>query len=144
MIVVNTLSGAVSEYSGHDFQSITPTHGGSSDGLFAFGGDTDAGEPIVAEIRLPATLRQSTLKQQIQMVYLSMRGQGEAEFSVLGPGTQAWSYRFALRESEQTRCPVGKGIRENYMGFALRTPEGQAFTLDRIEVMTATSKTRRV
>ncbi|WP_174863863.1 hypothetical protein [Comamonas jiangduensis] len=144
MIICNTLSGAVSEYSGHDFQSIIPTHGGSSDGLFAFGGDTDAGEPIVAEIRLPATLRQSTLKQQIQMVYLSMRGQGEAEFSVLGPGAQAWSYRFALRDSEQTRCPVGKGIRENYMGFALRTPEGQAFTLDRIEVMTAASKTRRV
>lgn len=143
-ITLNTLTGAVSEYTRHDFQSLTPSHGGSATGLYAFGGDTDAGEPIVAEIRLPAMLRESTLKQSIEMVYLSMRGQGEAEFSVLGPGAQAWSYRFALRGSEQTRCQVGRGIRENYMGFALRTPDGQAFTLDRIEVMTAASKTRRV
>ena len=59
-------------------------------------------------------------------------------------GRKAWRYRFALRDSEQTRCPVGRGIRENYMGFGLSTPDGQAFCLDRIEVMTAKSKTRRV
>lgn len=144
MFVVNTLTGAVSEYSGHEFQSITPTHGGSAAGLFAFGGDTDHGAPIVAQLRLPATVRESTLKQSIEMVYLSMQGQGEAEFAVYGPAAQVWRYPFALRDSEQTRCPVGRGIRENYMGFGLSTPHGQAFCLDRIEVLTAKSKTRRV
>jgi hypothetical protein len=144
MFVVNTLTGAVSEYSGHEFQSITPTHGGSAAGLFAFGGDTDHGAPIVAQLRLPATVRESTLKQSIEMVYLSMQGQGKAEFAVYGPAAQVWRYRFALRDSEQTRCPVGRGIRENYMGFGLSTPDGQAFCLDRIEVLTAKSKTRRV
>jgi hypothetical protein len=39
---------------------------------------------------------------------------------------------------------VGKGIRENYLGFGLSTPDGQAFTLDRVEVMSVKSKTRRV
>lgn len=143
-ITLNTLTGAVSEYTRHDFQSITPSHGGSATGLYALGGDTDAGLPIQSSLRLPTALQKTTLKQQIAMVYLSMQGQGEAQFTVYGAGGQAWSYPFPLRASGQTRCPVGKGIRENYLGFALSTPHGQAFTLDRIEVMTATSKTRRV
>ena len=143
-ITVNTLTGAVSEYTRHDFQSVTPSHGGSATGLYAFGGDTDAGLPIQSSLRLPVTLRENTLKQQIAMVYLSMQGQGEAEFTVLGSGGQSWSYPFALRDSGQTRCPVGKGIRENYLGFGLSTPAGQAFTLDRVEVLSVKSKTRRV
>lgn len=142
-ITLNTLTGAVSEYTGFGFQSITPTHAGSATGLYAFGGDLDVDLPIVADIGLPATLRDSTLKQAISMVYLSMRGEGSAVFTVQG-AQQNWDYTFALRASGQTRCPVGRGIRENYLGFGLSTPGGQAFTLDRVEVLTAQSKTRRV
>ena len=143
-MICNTLTGALSEYTRHDFQSITPSHGGSATGLYALGGDTDAGLPIQSSLRLPTALQKTTLKQQIAMVYLSMQGQGEAQFTVFGPGGQAWSYPFPLRESGQTRCPVGKGIRENYLGFGLRNPMGQAFTLDRVEVLNLKSKTRRV
>lgn len=57
---------------------------------------------------------------------------------------EAWRYSFPLRASGQTRCPVGRGIRENYLGFGLSNPAGQAFTLDRVEILTAASKTRRV
>ena len=143
MIVCNTLTGAVSEYTRHTFQSITPTHAGDATGLFALGGDTDAGLPIVASIKLPPTLRESTLKKNLGMVYLSMSGQGMAEFTVFGK-TQDWTYPFPLRDSGQTRCKPGGGIRENYLGFGLTTPQGQAFTLDRVEVLLLESKTRRV
>lgn len=143
MIVCNTLNGAVTEYSRHDFQSITATHGGSAAGLYAFGGDTDDGLPIVADIRLPPTLRETTLKKYLGMVYLSMSGEGCASFTVFGK-TQDWTYPFPLRDSGQTRCQVGKGIRENYLGFGLSNPQGQAFTLDRVEVLLLESKTRRV
>lgn len=142
-IVCNTLSGAVSEYTRHGFQSITPTHAGSATGLYAFGGDTDDGLPIVADIRLPPTLRDSTLKKYLNMVYLSMSGQGTAEFTVFGK-TQDWAYEFPLRDSGQTRCKPGGGIRENYLGFGLSNPQGQAFTLDRVEVLLLESKNRRV
>ena len=142
-IICNTLTGAVSEYTRHTFQSITPTHAGDATGLFAMGGDTDDGLPIVADIRLPPTLRGSTLKKHLDMVYLSMSGQGTAEFTVFGK-TQDWAYEFPLRDSGQTRCKPGGGIRENYLGFGLTTPQGQAFTLDRVEVLLLESKTRRV
>ena len=142
-IVCNTLTGAVSEYTRHAFQSITPTHAGDATGLFALGGDTDAGLPIVASIKLPPTLRDSTLKKHIGMVYLSMEGQGAADLTVFGK-TEDWTYQFPLRDSGQTRCKPGGGIRENYLGFGLTTPQGQAFTLDRVEVLLLESKTRRV
>lgn len=143
-LICNTLTGAVSEYMRHAFHSITPTHGGSATGLYEFGGDTDDGLPIVSSIRLPATLRESTLKKHIGMVYLSMQGQGEAQLTVHGPGATQWDYAFPLRASGQARCAVGRGIRENYLGFGLSNPEGQAFTLDRVEVLTHASSTRRV
>lgn len=142
-IVCNTLNGAVTEYTRHTFQSITPTHGGDATGLFALGGETDNGQPIVSSVRLPSTLRENTLKQAIEMVYLSMLGAGSARFTVHG-ASQSWDYAFPLRQSGQTRCPVGRGIRENYLGFGLSNPAGQAFTLDRVEVLNVTSKTRRV
>ena len=142
-IVCNTLSGAVTEYTRHAFQSITPTHGGSASGLYELGGDTDDGLPIVARLRLPTTLRETTLKKLMDMVYLSMHGAGTAEFTVFGKADD-WTYTFALRESGQTRSVVGRGIRENYVGFGLATPQGQAFTLDRIEVIVRESKTRRI
>lgn len=142
-IALNTLTGAVTEYDWPAWQSITPTHAGGATGLYVFGGDTDAGLPIVALLRLPSTLRESTLKHSIAMAYLSMRGQGSARFTVHG-AQQSWSYSFPLRPSGQTRCPVGRGIRENYLGFGLSTPDGQYFTLDRVEILAHASKTRRV
>lgn len=142
-IVCNTLTGAVSEYTRYAFQSITPTHGGAASGLYLLSGDTDDGQPIVAKLRLPATLRENTLKKALAMVYLSMLGSGCARFMVYGRPEQ-WDYTFPLTKDGQTRCPVGKGIRENYLGFGLSTPAGQAFTLDRIEVMEVQSKTRRI
>lgn len=142
-IVCNTLTGAVSEYTRHTFQSITPTHGGSAAGLFALEGDTDDGLPIVAEINLPATLRDDTLKAAMEAVYLSMHGEGSAEMTVFGK-VESWTYPFDLRESGQTRCKAGRGIKENYLGIGIRTPEGQAFHLDRAEVRFNKSKNRRI
>lgn len=142
-IVCNTLTGAVSEYTRYAFNSITATHGGGPTGLFELVGSTDDGLPIVADLALPATLRESTLKKIPSMVYLAMRGAGSADLVVFG-NTQNWTYRFPLRDNGQTRCPVGKGIRENYLGFGLRTPDGQAFMLDRVEVLLHESKTRRI
>ena len=143
-IACNTLNGAVSEYTRHGFQSITATHAGSAAGLYVFGGDSDNGLPIVSNVQTPSLLRDSSLKKYLSVVYLSMRGEGQAQLSVFGPHPAQWDYRFALRSSGQTRCVVGRGIRENYLGFGLSNPDGQSFTLDRVEVPVQASRTRRV
>lgn len=144
-IILNALTGAVTEYARHNFHGITPTHGGGALGLFEFGGDTDAGLPIVAQVQLPTTLRDGdTRKTSIEGVYFSMQGSGEMQLDVAGPSSTLWSYKFPVRASGQSRCQVGRGIRENYMGFGLSNPDGQHFSLDQIEVLASKSKTRRV
>ena len=143
MIILNTLSRAVSEYSDQGFQSITPTHAGAATGLFGLGGDKDGDQPIVANIQLPCVLRQDTLKKHIKAVYVSVEGSGSMQVQVAGK-TQRWQYQMPVRSSGQSRCIVGKGIRENYLGFGLSNPAGQHFKLDRIEVLEAASTTRRV
>lgn len=141
-IVFNTLAGAVTEYD-WEFQSITPTHAGDAGGLFLLGGDTDAGLPIVAEIRTPVPLRETTLKKAMELIYFSVKSAGQCQGLVFGEN-ESWRYNFPVRASGQSRCKVGRGIRENYLGFGFSNPDGQAFTIDRIEVLMHESKSRRI
>lgn len=142
-IVLNTLTGAVSEYTNFDFHSITPTHAGSATGLFAFGGDLDIGRPIVSDIRTATKLRSTTLKKAISAIYFSMLGEGVGEATVFGRAAQ-WSYEFPVRAAGQSRALTGRGIRENYLGFGFRNPGGEAFRIDRIEALTHESQNRRI
>lgn len=141
MLNINTLTGAVSEYD-TAFHSITPTHAGNHAGLFSFGGNTDAGLPIVAQVQTPKTIQTSTLKKSLELAYLAMRGTGNAEVHVMSQ-TQEWVYPFAVLPSSLSRCKLGRGIRENYLGFGFSNPSGEDFQIDRIEVVMAGSKNRR-
>ncbi len=142
-IICNTLTGAVSEYTNFAFHAVTPTHAGSATGLFAFGSDLDIDQPIVSDIRTAKKLVSSTLKKHMELVYFSMRGSGTSEMTVFGRAGQ-WSYAFPVRASGESRAVPGRGIRENYLGFGHRNPAGDAFRIDRIEVLTNESKNRRV
>lgn len=141
-IIINTLNGAVTEYDNFAFQSITATHGGGVTGLFAFGGNVDIDLPIVAVVQTPKTLRESTLKKSLEAVLFSMKGTGIGEATVFGESLQ-WPYEFPVLVSGQSRCKVGRGIRENYLGFGYRNPQGDTFKIDRIEVQMSESKNRR-
>lgn len=141
-IILNTLTGAVSEYD-TAFHGITPTHAGDITGLFAFGGDTDAGLPIVAQVQTPVTIQASTLKKSLEAAYLSMRGTGTAQVQVLGIAQQQWAYPLAVQADGVSRCKLGRGIKENYLGFGFINPDGDDFQIDRIEIVMAGSKNRR-
>jgi len=142
-IVLNTLTGAVSEYTSFAFHAVTPTHAGNATGLFAFGGNLDIDQPIVSDIRTAKRLVSSTLKKHMELVYFAMQGTGASEMTVFGKAGQ-WSYAFPVRSSGESRAVPGRGIRENYLGFGYRNPAGDAFRIDRIEVLTNESKNRRV
>lgn len=142
-IVLNTLTGAVTEYTGFGFQSITPTHAGSAAGLFQLGGDTDAGAPIVANVLTGKQLWGESLKKFIEMVYFSLKGSGTSRMTVVGESA-AYSYDFPVRPSGQSRSKPGGGIRENYLAFGYSNKDGANFQLDRIEVLVRESKNRRV
>lgn len=140
-IVVNTQTGAVSEYD-WAFDSLSPGHGASSDGLFELGGDTDAGEPIAASITTGTTLCGTNLKKRVPWVYFSMTGEGQGKLRVLG--SAVWSYLFPVRSGGQSRALPGKGIRENYLGFGFDNVAGADFRLDLLEIELVASQTRKV
>ena len=142
-IVMNTLSGAVSEYDNFAFQSITPTHGGSATGLFDLGGDTDLGLPIVANILTGKTLFGGSQKKFLDMAYLSIKGDGVGTFTVKGE-IVSYDYPVLVRQTGEGRAKPGRGIRENYLAFGYSNADGADFQLDRMEVAVEPSKTRRV
>lgn len=141
-VVMNTLTGAVTEYTGFDFDSITPTHAGSALGLYALGGNTDVGQPIVAEVRTGKAHWGTTLKKLVDLVFFAVKGTGSARCLVFGERT-SYGYNFPIEKDGESRCRPGRGIRENYLAFGMTNLNGQDFQLDRIEVSVGQSDTRR-
>lgn len=143
-IVMNTLNGAVTEYSRFAFQSITPRHAGSALGLYRLGGDTDAGELIVSKINTGARAWKSMQKKHVAAAYLALRQtSGEAIFSVGVESGSVYPYPVVLRDQGVSRATPGRGIRENFLSFGFENPEGQSFVLSGIEVDIQAS-TRRI
>jgi hypothetical protein len=141
-IAINTLTGAVSEYTGFGFQSITPTHAGSATGLFELGGNTDASLLIVSTVTTGKQLWGASLKKIARLVHFSMKGSGTSSLVVTGENA-SYSYPFPVLQTGQSRAKPGLGIRENYLAFGYSNTDGAAFQLDRMEVLVAASNTRR-
>lgn len=141
-IVLNTLNGAVTEYAGFAFDSITPTHAGSTLGLYELGGETDATQPIAAEVRTGKTHQGTALKKYVDVVFIAIKGLGSAKCSVVGEKT-SYDYTFPIERDGESRCKPGRGIRENYLAFGVSNLGGADFQLDRIEVVVETSNSRR-
>lgn len=140
---MNTLTGAVSEYTNFAFQSITPTHGGRDTGLYAFGGDLDDTTPIVSKVTTGKTLWGTALKKLMSVAHISIVGTGISTFKVYG-ATTSNEYTFDVRTPGESRVAVGRGIRENYLAFEYRNTDGADFRLDSFEITLDPSVTRRI
>lgn len=141
-IVLNTMTGAVTEYTGHDFDSVTPAHAGSALGLYAFGGDLDVAAPIVANVVTGKPHWGDTLKKYLDIVFFAIKGAGTGRMTVYGEKT-SYSYNFPIERGGESRSKPGRGIRENYLAFGFQNPDGKDFQLDRIEAVVGQSGSRR-
>lgn len=143
-IVLNTLNGAVTEYSNFDFDSITPTHTGSAFGLYALGGDSDAGTKIVGQFMTPKKDWGSSHKKLVDTAFIGIKGRGNAELLVqTEQANTPYSYSFPILAAGESRAKAGRGIRENYLAFGLKKTDGKDFQVDRFEVVLNASSNRR-
>lgn len=142
-IVMNTMTGAVSEYSAFDFQSITPTHVGSATGLFLLGGSLDIDALISARIQTGKVHWGTSLKKFLRKIFFGLKGEGTFTAHVSGENDD-YEYDFTAVETGESRAQPGRGIRETYLSFGLSNTNGQEFQLDNFEVVDTTSTTRRV
>lgn len=137
-IVVNTKSGAVTEYDWAP-QSMTSTRAGGAAGLFSLAGDTDAGAPIAGQFlsgRPP-----TTTPSRPGNVYLTMQG-ADGMLLVQGDGG-SWEYPVLQRPSGIARATPGVGIRETALALGFRNVDGADFRIERIDAELFPSKTRR-
>lgn len=141
-IVMNTLNGAVTEYD-WAFQSITPTHAGAATGLYALGGDTDAGAPITGEIRSGFYRRDKVL--MLGNAYVAMNGENDGDGVVTVQGrSDSWEYPAQARSGGVAKAKLARGIRENILCFGYRNAAGSAFHISRIDIDLVESNTRRI
>lgn len=137
-IVMNTISGAVTEYD-WAFQSLTDDHAGG-DGLYALGGDDDAGTPIAAQLHGGKPGGETI--QAVGDVFVAGSSVGEGRLIVSGLNDN-WEYPVAARTSGVGVAKPGRGIRESYLGFGYRNVDGADFRIDRIDADVTPSKNRR-
>lgn len=143
-IAINTLNGAVTEYTRHEFHSLTPTHAGAAWGLFELSGDSDSGQPIQSRVRWPERLQDTPLKKPLVCFYISGSGEGGGQMWAEARGQAGFAYDFPLRAAGVSRATVGRGLRGNYTSFGFSKPDGRVFEIDRVEAMFSPSTTRRL
>lgn len=128
-IVLNTTNAAVTEYD-WNFASLSAHHAADAAGLYALGGNTDAGAPIAASF---LTGQQGGGKKLgLGSVYVAVEGTGGGELLVAAPGG-SWAYPVTVRASGVSRAKPGRGISENYLALGWRNVFGAAFRVDRID-----------
>lgn len=143
-IVMNTLTGAVTEYRNFAFQSITPNYAGSAAGLHQLGGGLDAGALVTCRLTTGKTNDGSSKMKRADSVYLSSPDTPLAGTLTVTTNEGAYSYDFASRAPGVTRAVCGRGVRSNYFQFTVENAAGADFTLDKLEASLAEANTRRI
>jgi hypothetical protein len=135
--VVNTRTGAVTEYINFDFNSFASLGfhylGASSDGLFVLDGVDDDGQPTTAHLRSGYAQFGGSHYAGIKAAYIGMRAEAGSEvFLKIDTTTDGVRVYKAIVQNEQTtKVRLGKGLRARYYAWELVT-EGQDWDLDDI------------
>lgn len=140
-IVLNTLTGGVTEYTGFAFHAITPTHAGDATGLFLLGGDTDNTLPIVADVLTGKQIMDAAQRKRIPNLYYAVESDATSLVCVVATEDTEYTYDFRVRADGVSRADPGKGIIESYLQAGLRTA-GEDFRLDYIEANVAVTARR--
>lgn len=150
IVVMNLRTGAITEYSGWLFNSLTKHRGrylgADANGLYELTGETDAGTAIDADARTLST-DLSPIDEKGQFApfakrptdaYLTYQSDEPMVFSVY-VGDDAYDYdvpkgRYMSNKESATVRPhkveLGKGIEANFLQFGVRNVEGGDFLFD--------------
>lgn len=142
--VVNNDTLAPSEYDNFPFNSMARIgqryFGASETGLFEFGGDDDAGDPIMARILTGESDFGAPQMKRVERAYMGYSTRGELVLKVIamldGQKTEFWYRARPLRAGEvtETRVPIGRGIESRYWQFEWVNVDGADFELDRLDL----------
>ena len=143
--VINTRTGALSEYDNFKFNSFAQNGlhymGASDAGLYVLDGGDDDGSPVMAHLRSGYAQFGGSRFSGLRAVYLGMRGESDILFKIDTGDGKSYTYKARVQDQQTTKVLVGKGLRARYIAFELMT-EGQDFDLDSIEFVPAVAQRR--
>lgn len=109
------------------------------DGLYALGGETDAGAPITARLKSGLFTLGTTRTKRLPEVWLGVKNDGGLVLKVIrATQTGLSEHWYALAETSAApvmrRIKVGKGIKATYWAIELTNATGGDFMLDQIQL----------
>lgn len=146
--VINTRTGAVTEYDNFAFNSMTRMGnvfiGANEQGIWRLDGETDGGTSIATSIKSGLSSLGGSRFTSFAAAYLGLRIRDNARdvFLKLRSGTGK-EYVYAVRPQDMatTRVNFGKGLRSRYWSWELKTI-GADYDFDAIEFIPLISKRR--
>lgn len=145
--VVNLRTGAVTEYTDYAFESIvqmpdgTYLAAGLDGNLYQLQGNTDNGQPIIADIMGGLLDMGGSRFTSLKAAYLGVRGQGKFYLRLVTNGDVTRTYEVSTRPLTTARVDIGKGLRSRYIQWELIST-GQDFDMTGIEFIPLVSGRR--
>lgn len=134
--VMNTRSGAVSEYTNFAFNSFVKFGnkylGASDTGLYELLGDDDDGTDITSQIKSGFAQWAGSKFTMFKAAYLAVRGGGDYVLKITTGDGKSYSYSVSARNMRSTKINIGKGIRTRYFAFELIS-DGDDYDLESLE-----------
>jgi hypothetical protein len=134
--VMNTRSGAVSEYQNYAFNSFARVGNkylaAADTGLYELLGDKDDGTDIIATIRSGFAQWSGTHLGSFKAAYLAVAGVGDYVLRIITRDGKTFNYRVTAADGRTVKVNLGKGLRSRYFAFEL-VSTGQDFDLDTLE-----------
>jgi len=136
--VMNTASGAMSEYENYRFNSFAAMGNkylaASENGLYELNGDNDQGASIIGAIKSGWIEMGGSRYTSFKAAYLGVRGAGEMFLKLVTGDGKEYLYKTSAKDMETTKVHFGKGLRSRYFAFELYNV-GQDFDLNSIEFL---------
>lgn len=140
---INLATGAVTRYTDFAFDNVLRLgnrfFGVRADGVYELEGDTDNGEPIVAQVRTFSTDFEQTNAKRIMYAYIVGDIGPDLVVGVrpnMSPESSYQTEWIASPGIQVSRVKTGRGLRGVYYQFSMTNTDGQPFEIHRIEAVT--------
>lgn len=151
VVVVNTRTGAVTEYDGLTFNSLIEWdgvyYGANDDGIFALTGADDDGTAIAAYARTGLVDHGADITQRVPDVYVSGSSTKKGVLSIrVEDGATSYAYDVPFHKYpafDAVKAILGRGLRTRYRQYQIANTEGAELEVDRIDVNVNPTERRR-
>lgn len=140
--VMNTKTGALTQYSNFNYNSATNFNGvdlvASSAGIFALAGDLDGAALIDAYARLGTTDFGTAVHKRVEAAYLGYRSNGGMRLRVITDEQETYDYILASNDVNSihgNRVKMGQGMKGTYWQVEVGNVGGASFEIDSLHMV---------